>query len=104
MRRFLEDFEKGKAEGRYVTASLPSLPFGNGEYTIALCSHLLFLYSDQLNLDFHRASVEELLRVAAEVRIFPLLTLERKPSPHIEPLMTYLAEKGSRRRNLHRRL
>jgi hypothetical protein len=94
--RFLEDFERGKAEGRYLTAALPSLPFGNGHFDIALCSHLLFLYSDQLSWDFHRASIEELARVAAEVRVFPLLTLERRPSPYVKPLMTYLAEKGWR--------
>jgi len=96
MRRFLLDFEEGKTEGRYVAASLPSLPFGDGQCDIALCSHFLFLYSDQLGLEFHRASIEELLRVAAKVRIFPLLTLERRTSPHVEPLMTYLDEKGWR--------
>jgi hypothetical protein len=96
MRAFLSDFETGKAETRYVTASLPSLPFGGGQFDLALCSHLLFLYSDRLNFKFHLASIEELLRVAAEVRIFPLLTLERRPSPHIDPLMTSLAEKGWR--------
>ena len=96
MRAFLSDFETGKCEDRYVTASLPSLPFMDGQFDLALCSHLLFLYSDKLSLEFHRASIEELLRVAAEVRIFPLVTLELKPSPHIEPMMTYLAEKGWR--------
>ena len=96
MNRFLEDFEKGKADGRYVTASLPRLPFEDGQFDLALCSHLLFLYSDQLGLDFHRASIEELLRVASEVRVFPLLSLDRRPSPHVEPLVTYLAEKGWR--------
>jgi hypothetical protein len=96
MRAFLSDFERGKTEGRYVAASLPSLPFRDGQFDLALCSHLLFLYSDRLSLEFHLASIEELLRVAAEVRIFQLLTLERKPSPHIEPSITYLAEKGWR--------
>jgi hypothetical protein len=94
MRRFLTDFEAGKAAGRYVTASLPSLPFGDGQFDLALCSHLLFLYSDQLSFEFHRAAVEELLRVAKEVRIFPLLSLERRPSPHVEPLRSYLSERG----------
>jgi hypothetical protein len=94
MRAFISDFETGKAEGRYVTASLPSLPFRDGQFDLALCSHLLFLYSHQLSLEFHFASIEELLRVATEVRVFPLLTLERKPSPHIEPLLSHLAENG----------
>ncbi len=96
MRRFLEDFEDGRLESRYVAASLPCLPFGDGQFDIALCSHLLFLYSAQLSHEFHLASIEELLRVADEVRIFPLLTLERSPSPHVEPLMTHLTENGWR--------
>jgi hypothetical protein len=45
-------------------------------------------------LEFHIASIEELLRVAAEARVFPLLTLERRPSPHIEPLLSQLAKNG----------
>ncbi len=94
MSHFLEDFEKGKAEGRYVTASLPRLPFEDGQFDLALCSHLLFLYSERLSLDFHRASIEELLRAASEVRIFPLLSLDRRPSPHLDPLVTYLSDKG----------
>jgi hypothetical protein len=94
MRRFLADFEAGKVQGRYVTASLPGLPFGDGQFDLALVSHLLFLYSDQLKFDFHLAAVTELLRVAKEVRIFPLLTLERKVSPHVGPLRTELAIKG----------
>jgi len=94
MRLFLDDFENGKRQGRYVTASLPSLPFEDRQFDAALCSHLLFLYSDQLSLEFHKKSIVELLRVAAEVRIFPLLTLERRTSPLVEPLLSYLAENG----------
>jgi hypothetical protein len=90
MRRFLADFEMGKAAGRYIAASLPSLPFADAEFDLALVSHLLFLYSEQLNFDFHLAAVEELLRVAKEVRIFPLLALDHNPSPHVEPICAHL--------------
>lgn len=96
MSRFLADFEAGKAAGRYVTAALPDLPFADGQFDLALVSHLLFLYSEQLDLGFHRAAVEELLRVAREVRIFPLLTLDRKLSPHIEPIRTHVLGMGWR--------
>jgi len=92
MNRFLADFAEG--EGRYVAASLPRLPFGDAAFDLAVCSHLLFLYSDQLSLAFHLAAVEELLRVAGEVRIFPLVNLERRVSPHLEPLRRHLAEGG----------
>jgi hypothetical protein len=76
MRVFLEDYEAGLAEGRYVEAALPVLPFADGEFDLALCSHLLFLYSAQFDEAFHRASIRELCRVAAEVRVLPLLTLD----------------------------
>jgi hypothetical protein len=96
MRRFLADFEAGKAEGRYVTASLPTLSFEHGRFDLAVVSHLLFPYSERLDLDFHRAAVQELLRVAGEVRIFPLLSLDRTLSPHVGPILTHCAEKGMR--------
>jgi SAM-dependent methyltransferase len=94
MRLFLADFAQGKAEGRFVTAALPCLPFEAGQFDLALCSHLLFLYSSQLTLKFHLASIEELLRVATEVRIFPLITLERRASPYVKSVMLSLTEKG----------
>jgi hypothetical protein len=94
MRRFLDDFERGKGEGRYVVAALPNLPFADGRFSLAVVSHLLFLYSGQLDLDFHVAAAEELLRVAGEVRMFPLLTLDRRWSPHVAPVRAHLERTG----------
>ena len=76
MQRFLDDFEQGRREGRYVTGSLPTLSFADSVFRLALVSHLLFLYSQQLDVATHIASVLELLRVAEEVRLFPLVTLD----------------------------
>ena len=72
MEVFLRDFERGKTEGRYLPQELPKLPFADGEFDLALCSHLLFTYSGQLSADFHAQAVMEMCRVAKEVRIFPL--------------------------------
>jgi hypothetical protein len=94
MRRFLAEFDRGKQEGRYVAASLPRLPFQGNQFSLALVSHLLFLYSEQLDLDFHIAAFKELLRVAGEVRIFPLLTLDREWSPHVNPVREHLERAG----------
>jgi hypothetical protein len=94
MRRFLEDFPEGKSAGRYITASLPALPFSDNAFDLVLCSHFLFLYSAQLSYDFHRATVFELCRVAAEVRIFPVFDLDVKQSTHVEPLMSEVAAAG----------
>jgi hypothetical protein len=94
MRRFLADFEQGKREGRCVLASLPTLPFSEGQFSLALVSHLLFLYSDRLGREFHLAAVKELLRVAGELRVFPLLTLDREWSAHVSPVKEHLEQGG----------
>jgi len=92
MRIFLADYDAGKEAGRYIDASLPSLPFADGAFDLALCSHLLFLYSKQFDEAFHRASIRELSRAAAEVRIFPLLALDGSRSPFVDAC---LAEAGT---------
>lgn len=94
MRAFLDDYPAGKGEGRYVEAQLPVLPFADRSFDLALCSHLLFLYSSQLDEAFHVASVLELCRVAGEVRIFPLLALGGQPSVHVEPTAAALRGHG----------
>jgi hypothetical protein len=91
---FLADYDRGLREQRYITGELPSLPFDSGSFGLAVCSHLLFLYSDLLSEDFHIRSVIELCRVADEVRIFPLLTLRREPSPHLAAVRSVLDSKG----------
>lgn len=83
MNQFLGDYETGRAQKRYVAASLPTLPFADRLFDLALCSHLLFLYSEHFSKPFHLESVQEMLRVASEVRIFPLLTLAGQPSPDV---------------------
>jgi hypothetical protein len=92
MKKFLADYEAGKAAQRYQTQSLPELNFADRQFDLCLCSHLLFLYSEQLSLDFHLASVIELLRVSKEVRIFPLLALDCRPSVYLEPVLEYLGK------------
>jgi hypothetical protein len=94
MQQFLADYEQGKLEGRYLSQSLPKLKFETGAFELGLCSHLLFLYSVQLSLDFHLESIQELLRVCREVRIFPLLNLEGKLSPRLAPVLKELASHG----------
>lgn len=83
MRAILDDYDLGKTAGRYVEAELPSLPFADAAFDVAVCSHLVFLYSNQLGEAFHRAAVREMCRVAAEVRIFPLLALGGDRSPFV---------------------
>jgi hypothetical protein len=94
MEKFLLDYESGKIAGRYLYQSLPSLEFVDDQFELCVCSHLLFLYSEQLSLDFHMASIHELLRIASEIRIFPLLKLDGETSPYLELVMEYLSDNG----------
>jgi hypothetical protein len=94
MNVFLADFAQGTQERRYITGELPSLDFTDRAFDLALCSHFLFLYSDQLTFGFHRASIRELCRVAKDVRIFPLLDLAAQPSPYVQPLVDEFTRKG----------
>lgn len=88
MQQFLDDFPIGIEQKRYITAELPVLPFDDNSFDLALCSHFLFTYSDLLSQDFHLASIQELCRVATEVRIFPLLNNFSKQISPLLPLVT----------------
>jgi len=94
METFLADFEIGKQEGRYIAGELPSLPFESGQFDIALSSHFLFLYSAHFSAEFHLQALQEMLRVAHEVRVFPLLALDSVPSPHLDFVSKYLEKHG----------
>ena len=95
MKTFLIDYEEGCKSGRYVHAALPTLPFKDAEFGLALCSHYLFLYSEHVNQEQHILSMKELCRVAGEVRVYPLLTIgNNKESPYLEPVMSVLTDNG----------
>ncbi|MEL6439539.1 MAG: SAM-dependent methyltransferase [Cyanobacteria bacterium J06621_8] len=91
---FLADYQLGKQQHRYLTQELPQLDFGDRSFDLALCSHFLFLYSAQLDLTFHLASIQEMLRVSREVRIFPLLTLQQETSPYLEQAIAKFSNLG----------
>ncbi|MCL1869858.1 MAG: class I SAM-dependent methyltransferase [Promicromonosporaceae bacterium] len=70
-RAFLADLDA--CPERYVAGSLPALPFDDDAFDLAVCSHLLFTWAHLFDAAFHRAALAELLRVAREVRVFPLV-------------------------------
>lgn len=94
MQEFLDDYGAGKVQGRYVEAELPTLPFPDGSFDLALCSHFLFLYTSQLGEAFHRSAIQEMCRVASEVRIFPLLALGGRQSPYVDDAVNDLRHSG----------
>ena len=77
--------------GRYLAAALPELPFADQSFRLALCSYLLFTWADRLDEAWHLAAVTELARVAAQVRIYPLVTAGRgAPVPFLDHLVQTL--------------
>lgn len=84
---FIEDFRIHWTK-RYVSVKYPSTDFHDNQFTITLVSHLLFLYEDKLDYDFHKKTISELLRITSkEIRIFPIVNLKGIKSQFIEHLM-----------------
>jgi hypothetical protein len=94
MSQFLDDFAREGSGARYIAASLPSLPFHDSEFELALCSHFLFLYSEHFDAAFHIQSIVELARIAQEVRIFPLYELGTRPSRHLDAVIDGVRKGG----------
>jgi len=92
MQRFLDSYEAGKLENKYIPGELPSLPFPDQSFDLALSSHFLFLYTDNLTFDFHVASIREMLRVAREVRVFPLLDVNADESRYVRGVLKHFQE------------
>lgn len=93
MKQFMADYETGKKDKRYISAELPSLPFKDHQFELSLSSHFLFLYTNNLSLEFHLESIEEMLRVSKEVRIFPLLDVNDNISPYLKDVINFFSEK-----------
>ncbi|HAR64346.1 MAG TPA: SAM-dependent methyltransferase [Candidatus Margulisbacteria bacterium] len=85
MRLFLSSYEENPHT--YVPGELPALPFEDNSFDIALCSHFLFLYTDNLSYQFHRDAIAEMLRIAPEVRIFPILDVNAEISSYLGEIL-----------------
>ncbi|MDX2256855.1 MAG: SAM-dependent methyltransferase [Pseudanabaenaceae cyanobacterium bins.39] len=94
MEIFLADYEIGKQENRYQKQELPHLEFMDRQFDLCLCSHLLFLYSEQLSLEFHLSAIQEMLRIAPRVQIFPVLQLDGQISPYLETAIAYFSTRN----------
>ena len=94
MELFLDDFQTDSAPLRYLPEALPHTNQGEKSFDLALCSHLLFLYSELLSYEFHEKSIHEMIRTSSEVRIFPLIDLEGSTSAHLKQICRYLDTQG----------
>jgi SAM-dependent methyltransferase len=82
---FLRDYEDNPKH--YVSGSMISLPFDAFTFDVSLVSHLMFLYDELLDEDFHIKALKELLRVTKEkIIIFPLFNLEGEFSEWLQKI------------------
>lgn len=94
LRAFADDFRSPDRASRYIPASLPNLPFADGTFGLAVCSHFLFLYGESFGYEFHLAALRELLRVVrpgGQVYVYPLVDLKWQPCPFLPELLNELA-------------
>lgn len=81
---FLPDFANGKGE-RYIFGRLPRTPFRDEQFDLTLVSYFLFVYEEQLDYDFHKQSIAEILRITSdEARIYPLVNFRAERSHFLE--------------------
>ncbi len=89
MQLFLEDYEKGKSEQRYIYHTLPErLLYENSHFDIGLSSHFLLMYT-MLGYDFHINAITEMLRVCKEIRIFPIVDLDANKTELVSKVIEY---------------
>lgn len=88
--RFVDDYGRSDQRHRYVSASLPNLPFPDETFSLIVSSHFLFLYDLQFDPDFHIASIQTLIRLlqpGGEIRLYPLSTLARTRYPALDRVL-----------------
>ncbi|SET30581.1 hypothetical protein SAMN05660297_02005 [Natronincola peptidivorans] len=84
---FVKEFSQNKGDN-YKFVEYPSSSFRDKEFSISLVSHFLFMYDEHLDYDFHKRTLEELIRITRkEIRIFPLVNLKGKKSDLVERIM-----------------
>lgn len=89
---FFSDYEAGRAESRYLPLKDYHLPFADFSFDLVLSSHYLFANLDEQDMDFHLKIIQELARVAKEVRIFPLIDRDGNPSKLLGPVLLGLQQ------------
>ncbi|MDF1826750.1 MAG: hypothetical protein P1U39_00500 [Legionellaceae bacterium] len=95
---FFADYNAGIEEGRYQALLDGALPFENFSFDLALSSH--YLFADAVNaanaikdaVAHHVAIIQDLARVAKEVRIFPLIERAGTPSELLGPVLLGLQQ------------
>lgn len=97
LEEFIQTYANDDTKQIFVPGGLPRLPFADDRFSLVFCSHFLFLYHQQFDEEFHRQAIAELVRVcrpSGEVRLYPLVGLDRKQYAHLAELISDLRQDG----------
>lgn len=89
---FLHDYPAGLQQKRYVTCHAQRLPLADFAFDYALSAHYFFNQHELTELDNHLGAIQELARVAKEVRIYPLIDRQGIPSALLGPVLLGLQQ------------
>lgn len=92
MQTFFNDFEDGFSCGRYRSLEHETLPFESARFDLALCSNYFFADLPEQDLEFHIHWIQELTRVAGEVRFYPLTDQDGQISHVLGQLLVVLQQ------------
>ena len=93
MRMFIDHYAQSSSSERYCVIDSSTLPFSDGQFSLALCSDFMF-HTQSSDLLSPEVLIKELCRVAHEVRVFPLLDEKGEVNPGLGPLMLMLQQDG----------
>ena len=82
---FIEDYKINRE--RYIYTIYPKTNFKDDEFAISLVGHFLLLYDNIFDYKFHKETIDELLRISEEIRIFPILNLRGEKSVFLGKIM-----------------
>ncbi|KNB71340.1 methylase [Brevibacillus reuszeri] len=99
LERFIQAYRADTQGQKFVAGVLPHLPFADEQFSLVIGSHFLFLYHQQFDEGFHQRALTELVRVCkpgGQVRLYPIIGLDRKPYAHLEQLVQGMERLGCR--------
>lgn len=85
---FIADYETHR--NNYNFGKLPNLDLTSNSFDLCLCSNFLFIFDHIFDLEFHINSIQEMLRLSNEVRIFPLYNIDGKESEFLSSITDFL--------------
>lgn len=90
---FYNDFDQGIKEGRYLSCINPDILIAEDCcFDLALITHHLFVNFDDQGVEEHVALIHEMIKIAGEVHVFPLLDKYGQISKLLGPVMLSLQQ------------